>query len=216
MIVYYDIIADKEIASDSFDETSPVPGIKAIEGKRITVQEGEVDIGGNASAEAGEEDEGVDASEVQQVINVVHAARLSKVELSKAEYKVMQKSYWKKLVETLNRVKFEAVGFASDYTPPADKAEAAAALAAAENELSVYDRKAYDIAAARIGIFKKNFEGLQKFVADEILADFDNCEFYTCEEAELGSCMLIPARYVGEAVAPTFYFFEDGIRAKKE
>jgi hypothetical protein len=39
---------------------------------------------------------------------------------------------------------------------------------------------------------------------------------YTCEEGELGECMIIPARYIGEAEAPIFYFFDDGIRFKKE
>jgi len=28
--------------------------------------------------------------------------------------------------------------------------------------------------------------------------------------------MIIPARYIGEAEAPIFYFFDDGIRFKKE
>lgn len=51
---------------------------------------------------------------------------------------------------------------------------------------------------------------------DDIVANFDECEFYMVEEATLGTGMIIPARYVGEAVAPTFYVFSDGIRQKKE
>lgn len=39
---------------------------------------------------------------------------------------------------------------------------------------------------------------------------------YTCEEGELGECMIIPARYIGEAEAPIFYFYDDGLRFKKE
>jgi hypothetical protein len=39
---------------------------------------------------------------------------------------------------------------------------------------------------------------------------------YLCEEGELGEAMIIPARYIGEAEAPIFYFYDDGIRFKKE
>jgi hypothetical protein len=35
---------DKEVGSDSYDEKTPVKGIKAIHAKRITIQEGDVDI----------------------------------------------------------------------------------------------------------------------------------------------------------------------------
>ena len=43
------------------------------------------------------------------------------------------------------------------------------------------------------------------------------CAFsYLCEEGELGECMIIPARYIGEAEAPIFYLFDDGIKFKKE
>lgn len=42
------------------------------------------------------------------------------------------------------------------------------------------------------------------------------CVSYLCEEGELGEAMLIPARYIGEAEAPIFYFYDDGIRFKKE
>lgn len=42
------------------------------------------------------------------------------------------------------------------------------------------------------------------------------CVSYLCEEGELGEAMIIPARYIGEAEAPIFYFYDDGIRFKKE
>jgi hypothetical protein len=39
---------------------------------------------------------------------------------------------------------------------------------------------------------------------------------YTVSEpAALGAAMLVPARYVGEAVAPCFYFFVDGLVSEK-
>jgi len=70
--------------------------------------------------------------------------------------------------------------------------------------------------AARFESYKKNFAALQKFVKDEILANFDEFEFYTgAEPAAIGSCMIIPARYIGEALAPTFYFYVDGLVGEK-
>lgn len=45
MLVYYDLIADKEIASDSFEQKLLQPGIIAVDSKRIQISEGEVDIG---------------------------------------------------------------------------------------------------------------------------------------------------------------------------
>jgi len=216
MLVYYDLLSDKEVATDSFDQKDIIPGVREIISKRITVQEAEVDIGANASAEGDPEDEGVEASEAKSVINVVHACHLQKMDLSKKEYQTMQKSYWKKLLDALNKKKYQALEFPSDYEAPADKAEAKKAEEEAYNNLSVYDKKYADEVKKQISDFKENFEGYQNFVKDTVLANYDEFEFYTCEEGELGSCMLIPARYIGEATAPAFYIFMSGVRVKKE
>jgi len=216
MIIYYDIIADKELASDAFESTSPVKGIKAIQSKKITIQEGEIDIGANAATEATEDDEGVDASEVQSVVNVVYSAKLSKIQIDKKEYKTLQKAYWKKLLDTLNEMKWSALGFDEDSAPPTEKKAAADAEEKAAGTLKGLDKKKYEDIKDRIAGFKANFEALQKFVTDEVLANFDECEFYTVEEGELGTCMIVPARYIGESPAPIFYLFTDGIREKKE
>jgi len=56
MIVYYDIVADKEVASDAFD-ANPVAGYKGvreIQSKKIVFKEVEADIGANASKGDGE------------------------------------------------------------------------------------------------------------------------------------------------------------------
>jgi len=217
MIVYYDIIADKEVASDSYEESVPVPGVKAIQSKKITVSD-DVGIASNADDE-GEEGAAAEALEdgAQTVINVVYSSKLTKVEgLDKKEYKTLQKAYWKKLIDTLNEKKWEALGFDSDAAPPTEKTAAAKAEADAAAKLGTYDRKPYDDIVAKIKSYKANFDGLQKFVADEILPNYAECEFYTCEDGELGSCMIIPARYVGESPAPIFYLFSDGIKEKKE
>jgi len=217
MIVYYDIIADKEVASDSYDSSVPTPGVRAINSKKITVNEGVEGIASNAD----DEDEGATAEAlddaVQQHIDVVYSARLAKINLDKKEYKTLQKAYWKKLIDTLNDQKWISLGFDSeDNAPPTEKTAAAKAEEAAAKKLSAYDRRAYDELVAKIKSYKANFEGLQKFVTDEILANFDECEFYTCEDGELGQCMIIAARYVGEVTAPVFYLFSDGIKEVKE
>jgi len=217
MIVYYDIISDKEVASDSYESTSPVPGVKAIVSKKITVSDGVEGIASNAD----DEDESATAEQLddaaQTHINVVYSAHLAKVNLDKKEYKTLQKAYWKKLIDTLNEQKWISLGFDSeDNSPPTEKTAAAKAEEEAAKKLSSYDRRAYDELVAKIKSYKTNFESLQKFVADEIVANFDECEFYTCEDGELGSCMIIAARYVGEATAPVFYLFMDGIKEKKE
>jgi len=98
MIVYYDILCDKEVGSDSYESTLPSPGVRAIASKKITIAEDEIDIGANAAAGETEEDEGFDKAEAQQVINVVHASHLQKINLTKKEFTTMTKSYFKKII----------------------------------------------------------------------------------------------------------------------
>jgi len=222
MIVYYDLVADKEVASDSFDE-KPVDGFKGmrqIQGKKVTFKEDIKLAGSNASkgdGEAGEDgdaDEGVDEPTELQVINVVHAAKLQKMELSAKEYGSIQKKYWKKLLDKLNEQKYKALGIRISEEDDKDsiKEKETAALA----ELSKFEMKGVDDAKAAIQNFKDAFEDYQKFVKEVIVANYAEFEFYTCEEGELGECLLIPARYVGEAEAPVFYFFDAALKFKKE
>jgi len=221
MIVYYDLVGDKEVASDAFDHT-PVDGykgIRRIQAKKIVFKEVEADIGANASkgdgeADDGEGDEGAEASEALQVINVVHAAKLQKMSLSQKEFTSMQKAYWKKLIDALNKERYRALGIkvSEDDDKDSIKEKEAAALA----ELSAFEKRAVDDCKNRMAAFKANFEDLQRFVKDVVVANFDEFEFYLCEEGELGECMIIPARYIGEAEAPLFYFYDDGIKFKKE
>jgi len=116
----------------------------------------------------------------------------------------------------MTKKKLNAAGFADDYEVPADKDAAKKEEDAKSAELSKYDRRGYEQWVEALVNFKKNFNEVQKFINDKILQDFDNCEFYTAEDGELGSCMIIPAKYVGEEPAPTFFLFTDGIREKKE
>jgi hypothetical protein len=220
MIVYYDMVAQKEIASDAFDQkmVDGFKGVREIQAKKVVFKEVEANIGANASkgdGEAGEdEDEGAEASEAQTIIDVVHAAKLQKMELSQKEFTSMQKAYWKRLIDALNKDRHRALGVR--ITDEDDKDSIKEKEAAALEELSAFEKKAVEACKEKMASFKANFEDLQKFVKDVILANFGEFEFYLCEEGELGEAMIIPARYIGEAEAPIFYFYDDGIRFKKE
>lgn len=145
MIVYFDLVGQKEIASDAFDQ-KPVDGYKGvreIQAKKITIEEQEVNIGANASKGDGEdgaeEDEGVDASGPEQVINVVHGAKLQKMQLSQKEFTSMQKAYWKRLIDALNKDRYRALGIRVSEEDDKDtiKEKETAALA----ELSNFEKK---------------------------------------------------------------------------
>jgi len=140
MIVYYDIVGDKEVASDAFDQTRPFPGIIAIQSKLITISEDDVDIGANAAKEATEEDESVDASGPQSKINVVHSGNLQLVELSKSDYKTMQVQYFKKLLDTLNTKKWDSLSVDREELP-ADKKLQSELEATKLKGLSNFDKK---------------------------------------------------------------------------
>jgi len=214
MIIYIDLVANVELASDSFDESDPIKGIKSIQSKRITVVEKEADIGANASADT-EEDESVEASEEKTVINVVHAASLQKVEISDVkEYKKSQKAYWKQLLDALNKNKYKALGI--KVSEDDDKDSIKEKEEKAKEELSKFELADYQKSLDAIATFKANFDAVNKFINDEIIAHFGEFEFYVGQECVLGESMIIPARYIGEATTPVFYFFTDGIKFKKE
>jgi hypothetical protein len=42
------------------------------------------------------------------------------------------------------------------------------------------------------------------------------CDSYIAPEpATMSAALIIPARYIGEAVAPTFYYYVDGLESEK-
>jgi len=216
MIVYYDIVADKEIASDAFEQKAVdgYKGVREIQSKKIVVKEVEADIGANASVEGGDDDEGVDEAEEETVLNVVHSANLQKIELSQKEFTSMQKAYWKKLIEQVNKERYKALGIR--VSEDDDKDSIKEKEAAAMEELSKFELAAVEQAKERMAKFKANFTDLQNFIKEVVIKNFNEFEFYICEEGELGECMIIPARYIGEAECPIFYMYDDGIRFKKE
>ena len=141
-------------------------------------QEKEADIGANASkgdGEAGEDDdEGAEASEAQTVIDVVHAAKLQKMELSQKEFASMQKAYWKRLIDALNKDRYRALGIR--VTDEDDKDSIKEKEAAALEELSAFEKKTVDACKEKMASFKANFEDLQKFVKEVVIANFGEYE----------------------------------------
>jgi hypothetical protein len=76
MKVYKDVFTGDELASDSFPMKEIEGGlILEFETKQITKTIGNIDIGANASAEGGGEDEGVDDG-AQTVNNLVDACKI--------------------------------------------------------------------------------------------------------------------------------------------
>jgi len=217
MIIFIDILSDKDVGSDSYEEVKKCDGaIIGLVSKKITLSEDEVDIGGNPSKEGGDEDEGVDSGENKTVINIVHTHSLVKMDFSAKDAKAALKSYWKSLLAHYTKQKNTILFDDEDYKTPKDKDKAKAAQTDAEKKLGKDKKSEYKAITAKVKQFKDNFKKLEAFVKDEILANFDEYEFYIGNEAELGNCLIIPARYEGEALSPTFYYWVDGITQKKE
>ncbi|WVF70908.1 hypothetical protein IAT40_005703 [Kwoniella sp. CBS 6097] len=101
MLLYNDIITDDEMCSDAFDVKEVGDIAYEVDCSLIIVKEGEVDIGGNPSAE--EEAEALEAG-ASQVNNVVHSFRLQSTAFDKKSYLTYLKGYMKavktKLQET--------------------------------------------------------------------------------------------------------------------
>jgi len=221
MLVYIDLLSGGQVCSDSYPSKLTASGaIMVVESKKVDKGGVSYDIGGNKSAGGGDdadepvEDESVDDQKVT-VINIVDAHSLVPMKISKKEYTLAIKDYYKKLIKKMNSMKFEVLFSDAEYKAPEDKAEAKAAEDEAEGNLDANQKNELKAAKAKVASFKKNFDNIQNFVKDEILKNFDDFEFYMAPDVEFGEGMLIPARYIGEALAPEFYFFVDGVKEEK-
>jgi len=213
MLVFQDIVSGKDFASDSYPMKKLLDGaVLALESKKIQVGGEKVDTGANASAE--DADEGTDDT-VAMKINLVHAHQLQQITLTKKDYKVMQKQYWKLLKDALDKKKNAALRFPEDYKAPAEKAEAKKAVEDAVKKLKGSALDEYKKWSGQFDSYKKNHESLLKWAKETIEDNFESCDFYIPPEAELGSCMIIASKYEGEALAPTFYVIVDGIEEFK-
>jgi len=219
MIIFKDILNDGELCSDALPSTTMAGGAVVVyESKKVQVGGMEINTGGNASKE--EAEEGVE-DEVKTVINLVDSHSLQPIKLEKKEYIALQNAYWKALVTAIT-LKKNVLAFGSEEKipasgTPAEKEEFKKLEAAAAAKMKNPVTKAeYTGMVARLESYKKNFAGLQKFVKDEVLANFTEFDFYIASEpATVAAAMIVPARYIGEAVAPSFYYFVDGLVGEK-
>jgi len=120
----------------------------------------------------------------------------------------MQNAYWKLLLDGINKEKAKMLGIPVEELKEKE-AEAVAAL-------NPYEKTQFDIVAAKLTSYKAHFKALQEFIKTEVLANFSEFDLYIpASPAELGECMIIPARWIGDAASPTFYFFVDGLLEEK-
>lgn len=186
MLIYVDRITNDEILTDALSPEDVQEGIIAVQTTRIVVSGDDVDIGcGDAFGGAGA-DEGVDESAAVTELNIVANHSLKNIDITAKEYKTLMKAYWKTLKEKL-----------------------AADLEAAQD--CEFSKKAAKKAKKS---FKANYQGLADFVKDTVLANFSDYEFYVGESNSY-SGFIIPARYIGESVTPTFYYFTDACSIEK-
>ncbi|KAG1783286.1 Mss4-like protein [Suillus placidus] len=98
MLLYEDIISGDEMFSDAFPKKE-VDGIAyEVDCQMIIIKEGEVDIGGNPSAE--EQEEALEAG-ATTVNNIAHSFRLQATLFDKKAYLVHLKGYMKAVAESL-------------------------------------------------------------------------------------------------------------------
>eukprot|EP01110_Echinostelium_bisporum_P013437 TRINITY_DN9129_c0_g1_i1.p1 TRINITY_DN9129_c0_g1~~TRINITY_DN9129_c0_g1_i1.p1 ORF type:complete len:172 (+),score=84.91 TRINITY_DN9129_c0_g1_i1:50-565(+) len=102
MKVYKDLFTEDEMSSDTFPVKEVLGVAYEFETKQITRSlVGEINIGANASAEEGGEDEGADDSGTVSVNNLVDAHRLQATVYDKKSYMGHIKAYMKRVSEHL-------------------------------------------------------------------------------------------------------------------
>ncbi|KAK4684445.1 hypothetical protein P7C73_g5729, partial [Tremellales sp. Uapishka_1] len=92
MLLYNDVITSDEMVSDAYDLKEVDDIIYEVDCTMILVKEGDVDIGGNPSAEEMAEEMENGAT---QVNNVVHSMRLQSTQFDKKSYLTYLKGYMK-------------------------------------------------------------------------------------------------------------------------
>mmetsp|Transcript_42929 Transcript_42929/g.69650 ORF Transcript_42929/g.69650 Transcript_42929/m.69650 type:complete len:171 (+) Transcript_42929:139-651(+) len=100
MIVYRDALSNDEMIADSFAFKLVDNIAWEVQGKFVNVDVGDINIGQNASTEAGEEDESVEDSAVK-VVNIVHSFRLVETSYTKPQFMAWFKAYLKKIKDFL-------------------------------------------------------------------------------------------------------------------
>lgn len=91
MIIFTDVVTGDELCSDAF-KMIPVGALTEVDCENVTIKEGEVDIGANASAE--EQAEALEDG-AKTVNNLVHTFRLQPTSFDKKSYMTYLKGYMK-------------------------------------------------------------------------------------------------------------------------
>jgi hypothetical protein len=184
MIVFLDILTNKDVTSDSYPTKSDAKdGVMSMESIKITEGAVEVNIGGNNSAGGGEggDDEPVETVDdtAETFLNVVRAHNLEKYPINDVkELKTLMKNMWAKGVKILKKRQYEAVGLDIKKAPK-DSDAAKAALAEAADELAdEADIKAYNEIKARLDTFEGRFKTVGTWVKKNIEDNFGECELY--------------------------------------
>jgi len=216
MIVYIDVLSGKEICSDSYSSTETCSGsVFVVESKKIVVDDDNVNTGANASAEGGDEDEKAESTK-QSVINVVHSHHLEKLDsFPKKDFVECTKAYFKALKDHFDAKKFKLLGLPAEYKPPKDKTEALAAEKAAFDKLKKPEQAEVDQVNATLDAFRGSFDRMMKWVQTDVLATYNDWDFYIPPDTSVGSCMIVMAKYHGSELSPHFYYFKIGLQAEK-
>ncbi|CAO1637960.1 unnamed protein product [Parajaminaea phylloscopi] len=106
MKLFLDVISGDELGSDAYEMKEIDDVMVELDAAQIVITEGDVDIGGNPSAE--EQAEALENGG-QQVINIVHSFRLQQTTFDKKQYLSHLKSYMKAIKEHLQSTNPERV-----------------------------------------------------------------------------------------------------------
>jgi Translationally controlled tumour protein. len=225
MIIFKDFLNGGELCSDALPSKLLAGGAVVVhESKKVQIGAGAgagiiINTGANASAE--EADEALDDS-VKTVLNIVESHGLQQIKLEKGEYVAIQVAYWRALLTAMKLQRHILIFGSEEKIPPCgNSAREKEEFARLESAMVVTITDPViqsEIASlnARLESFKKHFSALQKFIKEEVLANFSEFDFYLAgEPASIAAAMIVPARYIGEALAPSFYYFVDGLTGEK-
>jgi len=109
MKVFYDILNDDELLSDSYKAVEVFNGTgMEVESKWVVKGAAEVDIGRGSEFGGADADEAVD-DKAEKVLDIVDAFRYTETAFSKADYTTYIKSYMKKIKTKLEAEKPDRV-----------------------------------------------------------------------------------------------------------
>ncbi|CAO1633280.1 unnamed protein product [Sympodiomycopsis kandeliae] len=106
MKLFIDVVSGDEMGSDAYEHKLVDDVVYELDAAQIVIAEGDVDIGGNPSAE--EQAEALENGG-QQVINIVHSFRLQQTSFDKKQYLSHLKGYMKTVKEQLSKTDPERI-----------------------------------------------------------------------------------------------------------